>query len=321
MAQLDAPSRMSSAAQEVAPNVYRQPTGISNAYFVAIDADDYVVIDVGDVGYGDRMQETAAELFGGARPRAILLTHGHFDHAGALPELLTGTWAGVPVYAHALEIAYLNGGRRYPPGDPTVGGVMAEVSRFMDTSRPTEVPVQVQAYPEDVGELPFLPGWEFRPSPGHTPGHVSFWNEQHRVLISGDAIVTMNQKSPLGALTQRPELYSPPPYATYNWHHARQSARALAELRPYYLCAGHGVPMSGEELAGDLAAFVKEFPVPSYGRYVATPARFNRNGPVYVPPAPADYVKRTVIVAGSVLAAFGLYMLLRPRRGCGDETD
>jgi glyoxylase-like metal-dependent hydrolase (beta-lactamase superfamily II) len=320
MPELDTPSRMSSAAQEVAPNVYRLPTGISNAYFVAIDADQYVLVDVGDVGWGDRIQETAAELFGAARPRAIVLTHGHFDHAGALPELLNGEWEGVPVYAHVMELPYLKGGRRYPPGDPTVGGVMAEVSRFMDTSRPTDVPGEVRALPEEIGELEFLPGWEVRPSPGHTPGHISLWNEQHRVLIAGDAIVTMNQKSPVAALTQKPELYSPPPYATYNWHHARQSARALAELEPYYLCAGHGVPMSGENLASDLSAFVKEFPVPSYGRYVCTPAKFNKTGPVYIPPAPADYVKRGVIIGASVLTAFGLYMLLRPRRGtCGED--
>ncbi|HVS72901.1 MAG TPA: MBL fold metallo-hydrolase [Phycisphaerae bacterium] len=310
MPELDTPTRMSAAAQECAPNVYRLPTGISNAYFVAIDADEFVLIDAGPKGYADRILDTAAELFGAARPRAILLTHGHFDHAGGLPKLLQH-WPDTPVYAHALELPYLNGGHRYPPGDPTVGGVMANMSRFLDSSKPTRVPAHIRPLPDDLGELDFLPGWEFRPSPGHTPGHVSYWNAQHRILIAGDAIVTMNQYNPVKALSQTPELSAPPPYATYNWHHARQSARALAELDPYFLCAGHGVPINGDTLASDLQAFVKNFPAPTYGRYLATPARFNRHGPVYIPPAPADYTKRAAILTTTTLAALGLYTLLR----------
>ena len=190
---------------------------------------------------------------------------------------------------------------------------MAEMSRFLDTSRPTNVPSTVQPFPDDVGELDVLPGWEFRPSPGHTPGHVSFWNEQRRILISGDAIITMNQNSPFAALTQKPQLNAPPPYATYNWSHARQSARALADLHPTFLCAGHGVPMSGDDLPQRITEFVKKFPVPSHGRYVNSPARFNRYGPVFVPPAPADWVKRGVIAGAGILAAVGLFTLLRPR--------
>ena len=55
MSVIDTPSRMSAAAQAVAPNVYRLPTGISNVYFVAIDADDYVLIDAGPKGHGERI--------------------------------------------------------------------------------------------------------------------------------------------------------------------------------------------------------------------------------------------------------------------------
>ena len=67
-------------------------------------------------------------LFGhGNRPAAILLTHGHFDHVGAL-KTLAEEW-DVPVYAHTLELPYLTGRSSYPPPDPSVGGgAMAAMS-------------------------------------------------------------------------------------------------------------------------------------------------------------------------------------------------
>src|SRR4051794_3070678 len=55
-----------------------------------------------------------------ARPSAIILTHGHFDHVGAL-EHLAEHW-DAPVYAHELEMPNLDGRASYPPADPTVGG-------------------------------------------------------------------------------------------------------------------------------------------------------------------------------------------------------
>ena len=53
-------------------------------------------------------------------PAAVLLTHGHFDHVGALKEL-ADQW-DAPIYAHGLEHPYLDGRSSYPPPDPTVGG-------------------------------------------------------------------------------------------------------------------------------------------------------------------------------------------------------
>src|SRR5687768_15395137 len=82
----------------------------------------WTLIDAGLTGSAKRIEDWAREHFGNAPPVAIVLTHGHFDHVGALDELLN-TW-DVPVYAHQEEAPYLTGSRSYPEPDPTVGGGM-----------------------------------------------------------------------------------------------------------------------------------------------------------------------------------------------------
>src|SRR4051812_44582606 len=106
MTQLDTTSRMASAIQAAAPNVYRIPTGISNAYFLVLDADEYVLVDAGGKGYGKRILQYVDELFDGRPPQAIVLTHAHFDHAQGLPGLIEA-WPDVAVFAHPLEFPYL----------------------------------------------------------------------------------------------------------------------------------------------------------------------------------------------------------------------
>ena len=43
--------------------------------------------------------------------------------------------------------------------------------------------------------VPGLPDWECIPTPGHTPGHVSFFRPRDRVLIAGDAVLTVQLNS------------------------------------------------------------------------------------------------------------------------------
>jgi glyoxylase-like metal-dependent hydrolase (beta-lactamase superfamily II) len=299
-----------------APDVYRIPTGMSNAYLVETSDGSYVLVDAGPKGYACKILQAASKIFGTDRPHAIILTHGHRDHAGGLPQILQ-SWPDIPVYAHPMELPYLNEGVRYPPGDPTVGGFMAEMSRFIDSSQSTTLSTPALPLSEETGPLPFMPGWELRPTPGHTPGHISLWNPSDRTLLAGDAISTIKPDNPLAMLSGRPAISVPPPFATYNWHHARQSARALAELEPEYLCCGHGKPLHGRHVARDFHHFAANFPTPRRGRYAHTHARFNREGPTFIPPPPADLVKQIVITGTMLALGAAIYSQLRPRNNRG----
>ena len=135
---------------------------------------------------------------------AIILTHGHFDHVGSLADLLED-WK-VPVYAHELELPYLTGKKKdYPPGDPGVdSGLVAKISP-MFPNHGIKLSEHIHMLPQD-GTVPAMTGWKSIHTPGHTPGHISLFRSQDRVLIAGDAFVTVKQESLYKVLTQTQEI-------------------------------------------------------------------------------------------------------------------
>jgi glyoxylase-like metal-dependent hydrolase (beta-lactamase superfamily II) len=261
-------------AHEVARDVAYQRHAIVNVAFAGLrGADGWVLIDAGLPGSAGAIERAAAERFGaGKPPSAIVLTHGHFDHVGAL-ETLVGRW-DVPVFAHRLERPYLDGSSAYPPADPFVGGgMMATLSRFFPRS-PVDVGTHLSDLPSDGG-VPFLPGWKWIHTPGHTPGHVSLWRASDTLLVAGDACVTTRQESAYSALTQEPELHGPPAYFTQDWDAARESVRTLAALRPDVVVPGHGRPMRGPGMRDALELLARDFDErarPAQGTYVDEPA-------------------------------------------------
>jgi glyoxylase-like metal-dependent hydrolase (beta-lactamase superfamily II) len=295
---------MSGAPLPVTPEVAYLRTALVNVAFVgAPEAASWVLVDAGIYGYADQIADAARRRYGeGTRPAAIVLTHGHFDHVGSLKTLVE-RW-DVPVYAHRQELPYLTGRSAYPPPDPTVGGgAMARLS-MLYPKQPIDLGDRVQALPED-GTVPGMPGWRWIFTPGHAPGHVSFFNDADRTLIAGDAFVTTKQESALAVLTQRPELHGPPMYFTPDWERAWSSVKALAALDPLVALTGHGLPMRGPQLAEDLRALARDFDtraMPSHGRYVGRPAVTDERGVVSVPPPVSDPVQGLLLGVGAAVA-------------------
>ncbi|MBA4064394.1 MAG: MBL fold metallo-hydrolase [Isosphaera sp.] len=302
---------------QVAGGVFRVRLSIVNAYLVgpAGAADrGWVLVDAGlSISLG-AIRAAAAAVYGpGSRPAAVVLTHGHFDHVGALKPLAEG-W-DAPVYAHRLELPYLTGRSDYPPPDPSVGGGLMALLSPLYSRRGIDLSGLARPLPEG-GAVPAMPGWRSVHTPGHTPGHVSFFRDADRTLIAGDAFVTTRQESAVAAVFKPRVIHGPPAYFTTDWDEAERSVRRLAQLRPEVAATGHGVPVRGEEMRKELARLAADFrraAVPSDGRYVRSPARADENGTFFVPPpAPAPL---PTVLAGTGLAVAAGYWLGRPARG------
>lgn len=287
------------AALETTPDVACLQTVLVNVALIgAPGSRDWVLVDAGIRGSAGRIMSAARERYGDTPPRAILLTHGHFDHVGAL-HALAEHW-NVPVYAHPQEMPYLTGQADYPPPDPTVRGGMARLACLYPRSG-IDLRDRVRELPSD-GSVPGLPGWHWLHTPGHTPGHVSFGRKDDRTLIAGDAFVTVRQESALAVLTQKPNVHGPPAYFTPDWAAARASVEQLAAWRPTCAATGHGVPMQGSQLQFELDALVRAFDraaVPAHGYYVRHPVRVDERGFVDVP---ATAASRPCVRAGLAVA-------------------
>jgi glyoxylase-like metal-dependent hydrolase (beta-lactamase superfamily II) len=109
-------------------------------------------------------------------------------------------------------------------------------------------------------DLPELPGWSVLHTPGHTPGHVSFFRSSDRTLLVGDAFCTTKPESLYeAAVAQHPELHGPPAYFTSDWDAARASVQRLAILNPTTLAPGHGKPLAGDDIPARLHELSQHF--------------------------------------------------------------
>ncbi|NRD79224.1 MBL fold metallo-hydrolase [Bacillus sp. BRMEA1] len=260
----------SGVGMNVLPDVYCYTIQIVNICLVGHpDGSDFVLVDTGMPNSANEIISVVEDRFGiNSRPRAILLTHGHFDHVGSIIELVNH-W-NIPVYAHELELPYLTGKRSYPKPDPTVeGGMVAKLSSLFP-NEPIDLGSHVKLLPSN-GNVPFLPEFRWIHTPGHTPGHVSFFRETDRLLIAGDAFITVRQDALLKVISQEQEISGPPRYFTTDWGQAWESVKKLAALNPEEAVTGHGLPISGPLLTNGLQKLAAEFnhlAIPDYGRYV-----------------------------------------------------
>ncbi|KQS35798.1 MBL fold metallo-hydrolase [Pedobacter sp. Leaf194] len=253
----------------IVEDVYYYTNQIVNVIMLGKPDGDWFLIDCGMPKCGEEIIEAAENRFGkGKPPKAIFLTHGHFDHVGGIVKILE-QWP-VPVYAHELELPFLTGKQAYPEPDSTVeGGILAKLSALYP-NEPIDITGHVTAYPPD-GSLPELSDWRWIHTPGHAPGQVAFFREKDRILIAGDAFVTVRQDSFYKVLVQKREVHGPPRYLTTDWQAAWETVKKLRDLRPAVVIAGHGQSMKGASLRLGLKKLADDFDtiaIPEHGRFV-----------------------------------------------------
>jgi len=295
----------------VAPGVWGRKDLFVNFYMIQDQASgSWALVDAGLKWSAAKIKSMASELFGkDSRPAAIILTHGHFDHVGALQKLIE-EWQ-VPVYAHYLELPYLTGKSPYPPADPSVGGGLMSTMSWAYPTGPIDVKDYIHKLPDD-NTIPGFPEWKYIHTPGHSPGHVSLFRERDKVLIAGDAFVTTKAESAIYALSHLKALSGPPKYFTCNWGAAKQSVMKLTALDPDTAATGHGKPMAGEELRTELNKLSSHFDklaLPAEGRYVNEPAVTNEEGIVFLPKEPEKSATLAAVL-GISLAVIAAGVLL-----------
>jgi glyoxylase-like metal-dependent hydrolase (beta-lactamase superfamily II) len=259
---------------EIAPGVYTIVAGNgitrANVYFVR-SGKAWVLIDAGLVNCGQLIKNTAEALFGkNTPPAAILVTHDHPDHAGAALELAHLWKCTVYLHPDELPLAVNPSMAVFEQfANPMDKWIILPIMHMMPKKKFEAMNAKNSL--KDVAKtldpkagVPGLPDWQCIPTPGHTPGHISFFRAKDRVLITGDAVVTIDLNSLQGAFSwmlhfSKQKISGPPRYSTWNWRKAKESVAILSKLKPRMLGTGHGVPMTGDGTTIALQAFAERF--------------------------------------------------------------
>ncbi|HVU35403.1 MAG TPA: MBL fold metallo-hydrolase [Opitutaceae bacterium] len=154
--------------------------GFMSVPHLLVDGDGVVLLDTGFPGDHRAILRTVTQLGLGPRDvRAIVLTHGHIDHAGNAA--WAKTWTRAPVYAHPLDQPHIDGTFPYS-GPARICGALETAGRAMTHYRPVAIDEPLR----DGQELPFWGGLRVIHLPGHTVGHCGFYSRRHDLLFSGD---------------------------------------------------------------------------------------------------------------------------------------
>ena len=100
-------SKITSRYDQISPNIFLLDFTIANAFIIFDESRNWVLVDTGLENSTGLIEEVVEKHFSGFPPKAIILTHGHFDHIGCVKQLIK-KW-NVPVYAHPQEFPYLTG--------------------------------------------------------------------------------------------------------------------------------------------------------------------------------------------------------------------
>jgi glyoxylase-like metal-dependent hydrolase (beta-lactamase superfamily II) len=221
--------------RQLADDVWHLPLGPRDTVNAYVLGD--VLVDAGYAFMAGRALEGARRL--GVTEHA--LTHAHLDHAGGSARVCRELGLeGVAVGAvDALDVR--TGGPEPPPHTP-----LPALGRRLGAFPPA--PVARELHEGDV----VGPGFVVLEVPGHSYGHVAFWRESDRLLISGDVCFNMH------LLTTRPGLHEPPRFFTSDPERNRASIRRITTLEPRVVGFGHGPVL--HEAAQKLQAFAATLP-------------------------------------------------------------
>jgi glyoxylase-like metal-dependent hydrolase (beta-lactamase superfamily II) len=158
-----------------------------------------------------------------AEVQGVVVTHAHLDHFGMAGRIraASGAWVSLHPLDNAILSQFENGFATRIPGLMARAGAPAEMTEHL--VKGTQAAVRRIPRPDvliEDGGRPDIPGWELRAlwTPGHSPGHLCFWEPANRLLLSGDHVLPSTVVG-----TPEPDESHPDPLGDH--------LRALARLR------------------------------------------------------------------------------------------
>jgi len=219
--------------EEVAKGVYLMSAGRANIYLLR--GEDLTLIDTGMPGEGENVIRSIKKIGRTVKEiNHILITHAHMDHMGSLAVLKEAS--GAKVIAGKEEVDYIQGAKKTWSMDREgLGGTIFKTALFfMETFvfkyEPTVVDVPCQG-----GEIiDCFGGIQVIASPGHSPGSLSYYQQEEKILFTGDALSGVSG------------LRLPPRLGCADYPAALRSVKRLAELNFEKCFFGHGDPVTSE---------------------------------------------------------------------------
>lgn len=222
---------------EFYPGIHVYPTRVVNCY-ICVEAGGLTLVDASTPNQMDGIFSAIERI--GRQPqelRHILVTHADWDHAGSLADIQEAT--GAAVFAGEETTEWLTKGKSPPHLPRPVQAIASRLIGYRALSAAAANPVK------DGQSLPILGELQAMATPGHTPGHFSFFSAVTGVLFAGDALSTRGGKIGLA-----------PSFVTADVSAARQSAIKLLDLAAAVLACGHGQPLKSHTL-GELMALLR----------------------------------------------------------------
>lgn len=209
---------------EITPEIVQLSRfGLVNCFLVHGD-DGLTLVDTMVTGSAKGIYAAASSL--NRSLRRIVLTHVHGDHVGSL-DVLSNKLIGVEVAIGRRESRLLTRDFRTEPGEAPgkIRGMLPKVET---------IPSALLSDGESYGSLIVIA------TPGHTPGHLSFFDPRSGTLIAGDALTNVGG---LRVVSDGPAIFPFASIATWHKPTALESARKLAALEPKQIVMGHGKPV------------------------------------------------------------------------------
>ena len=221
----------------------RRPQQSESFLNVTLILDDEGGNTLVDAGLPDQIEAIGSALgeagIGVEDLSRVVFTHQDLDHIGSGAAIVRRS--GARVLAHPVDTPYIEGSLRPLKLSPEMLEQRPQMRALLEKLEAVGVDEQV----EDGASLEVAGGVRVISTSGHTPGHISLYLEQPKVLIAGDALTA-----------EGGTLHGPNPAMTLDMPAALESLGRLADLELDTIVCYHGGVVD-EDAKGQLRRVVQ----------------------------------------------------------------